>query len=117
MGSLDIGQLGSTPAISTAAAGVSVKAIMVNGAGGAFHSFIVRKDFLLVDPCKTKGMRVGVFVGSTAYYAVMLAMSKRCGLSYKDYSFIMMEPSDVMVELEAGLVDAIIFGRILPRSR
>lgn len=107
-GSLDIGQLGSTPAISTAAAGVPVKAIFVNAGGGGQHSFIVRKDSPINDPCKTKGMRVGVFVGSLAHYAVMLAVEKRCGLSYKDYNFIMMEPPDAMVQLEAGLVDAII---------
>jgi len=107
-GTLDIAQMGSTPALSAAAVKAPLKAIMTHAGGGAQHSFIVRADSPISDPCKTKGSRVGVFVGSMAHYAVMLAMKKHCGLSYNDFKFIMMKPPDAIVQLEAKLVDAII---------
>lgn len=107
-GTLDITQMGSTPAITTASVRAPIKAIMTHAGGGAQHSLIVRNDSEIKDPCQTKGQRVGVFVGSMAHYGIMLALKKQCGFSYEDYKFVMMNPPDAIVQLEAKLVDAII---------
>lgn len=108
VGSLDIGQMGSTPAISAAARGVPLTAVMTPYMGGGIVSFILPNKSPINDPCKTKGMRVGLFVGSMAHYGVLSALNKRCGFTEKDYELIMMKPADALVQLEAGLVDAII---------
>ena len=107
-GNLDITQMGSTPAITTAAVGAPIKAIMTHAGGGAQHSLIVRADSPIQDPCQTKGLRVGVFVGSMAHYGIMLALKKKCGLGYEDFKFIMANPPDAIVQLEAKLLDAVI---------
>lgn len=107
VGSLDIAQMGSTPGIATAARGVPVTAVMTAYMGGGIVSFVLSSKSPATDPCQTKGMRIGLFIGSMAHYGVMSALNHHCGFTEKDYDLIMMKPADALVQLEAGLVDGI----------
>jgi sulfonate transport system substrate-binding protein len=104
-GAVDVGGVGNTPPIFSAAAGGKIAIISAGRASAAGDAVLVPKGSTVRTLADLKGKRVAVAKGSSAHGNLLLQLTK-AGLVPADVQTTFMAPSDGYAALAAGRVDA-----------
>lgn len=103
-GELDIGYVGTPPALTHAAKGVEIQILAsVNNEGSAL---IVRRGVSRTEDLKGKTVAIPM-VGSIQDVLLRMILS-RSGMSYKDLNVVEVRPPDMPAQLEVGRLDGFI---------
>ena len=104
-GAVDVGGVGNTPPIFSAAAGGKIAIISAGRASASGDAVLVPKGSAVRTLADLKGKRVAVAKGSSAHGNLLLQLTK-AGLVPADVQTTFMAPSDGYAALAAGRVDA-----------
>ena len=104
-GAVDVGGVGNTPPIFSAAAGGKIAIISAGRASAAGDAVLVPKGSTARTFTDLKGKRVAVAKGSSAHGNLLLQL-KKAGLVPADIQITFVAPSDGYAALAAGRVDA-----------
>ena len=104
-GAVDVGGVGNTPPIFSAAAGGKIDIISAARASAAGDAVLVPKGSTMRTFADLKGKRVAVAKGSSAHGNLLLQLTK-AGLVPADVQITFIAPSDGYAALAAGRVDA-----------
>ena len=104
-GAVDVGGVGNTPPIFSAAAGGKIAIISAGRASATGDAVLVPKGSTVRTFADLKGKRVAVAKGSSAHGNLLLQLTK-AGLAPADVQTTFMAPSDGYAALAAGRVDA-----------
>jgi sulfonate transport system substrate-binding protein len=104
-GAVDIGGVGNTPPIFSAAAGGKIAIVSASHDSAAGDALLVPKGSTVRTVADLKGKRVAVATGSSAHGNLLLQLTK-AGLTPSDIKTTFLAPSDGYAALAAGRVDA-----------
>jgi sulfonate transport system substrate-binding protein len=104
-GAVDIGGVGNTPPIFSAAAGGKIAIVSASHDSAAGDALLVPKGSTVRTVADLKGKRVAVATGSSAHGNLLLQLTK-AGLTPSDIKTTFLAPSDGYAALSAGRVDA-----------
>jgi sulfonate transport system substrate-binding protein len=104
-GSINIGQVGSLPAIQAASNSIPIKIIGAYMTGtGKSEGLLSRKGSGIAALGDVKGRKIGVQVGSASHFLLMQYLQK-AGLSEDDIQIVNLSFGDINAALEAGSID------------
>ncbi|MBL7495390.1 ABC transporter substrate-binding protein [Frankia sp. CNm7] len=102
---IDIGGVGETPPIFTAAAGVKITLVGAYQAEVTGSAIVVPKDSPIKALGDLKGKKIAVAKGSSAHYHLLAALTK-AGLTFDDIEPAYLQPPDALAAFGNGSVDA-----------
>jgi sulfonate transport system substrate-binding protein len=104
-GAIDIGAVGNTPPIFSAAA--KAKVAVVSGAKGNVESdaVLVQPDSPLHQVSDLRGKTIGVAKGSSAHGQILLTL-KKAGLSTSDVKLVFLQPAEAYAAFNQHKIDA-----------
>ncbi|KAA9156695.1 ABC transporter substrate-binding protein [Amycolatopsis acidicola] len=104
-GAIDIGGVGNTPPIFSAAANAKISLVSAAHGGVAGDALLVPHDSPLRSVADLKGKTIGVAKGSSAHGQVLLNLRK-IGLSTKDVKLSYLQPADAYSAFTQHQIDA-----------
>ncbi|MBK1787492.1 ABC transporter substrate-binding protein [Prauserella cavernicola] len=104
-GAVDIGRVGNTPPIFSAAANANISVVSAAQRDVAGDALLVREDSPLREVGELRGKRVGVAKGSSAH-GQLLYLLQKAGLSTQDVELSYLQPADAYGAFTQGQVDA-----------
>jgi sulfonate transport system substrate-binding protein len=107
-GALDLGSVGDTPPIFSAAAGgtgAEVRIVAASSAGGDRDQILVPGGSGITSAAQLKGRRVAVAQGSAAHLTLLLAL-QRAGLSWSQIDPVFLQPPQAQAAFGTHQVDA-----------
>ena len=105
-GAIDIGGVGDTPPLFSAAAGSGIRIVAAESSGGdRAEAIVVPKGSSLHHLSDLKGKKVAFAQASAAQYT-LLALLRRSGLSFSDITPVNLQPAQALAALASGSIDA-----------
>lgn len=104
-GAIDVGGVGNTPPIFSAAAKASIRIIAASQQARASNSVLVPKNSTVTGFAGLKGKKIAVAQASSAHGQVLLELAKH-GLAVSDVSLEFLQPADGLAAFSQGSVDA-----------
>ncbi|MFP3091498.1 ABC transporter substrate-binding protein [Treponema sp. TIM-1] len=104
-GSIDLGLVGTTPAVTAISNNLGVEIIWIHGILGKSEALAVKNDSGIDSVSGLAGAKVGVPFGSTAHYSLLSALS----LNNVDASLVTvldMQPADIYAAWQRGDINA-----------
>ncbi|OHV35035.1 ABC transporter substrate-binding protein [Pseudofrankia sp. EUN1h] len=102
---IDLGGVGDTPPIFTAAAGFKISLVAAYQQDVTGAAIVVQKDSPIKTLADLKGKKVAVAKGSSAHYHLLTALAK-AGLTFDDIQPAYLQPPDALAAFGSGSVDA-----------
>lgn len=104
-GAIDIGGVGNTPPIFSAAANAKITVVQVGQHTGPGDAILVPGDSPIRDPQQLKGKTIAVAQGSSAH-GQLLTVLNRYGIAVSDVKVDYLQPSDAYAAFTQHRVDA-----------
>jgi sulfonate transport system substrate-binding protein len=104
-GAVDIGAVGNTPPIFSAAANAKVEVVQVGQHTGPGDAILVPGDSPLRDPKDLKGKTIAVAQGSSAHGQLLMVLNKY-GIAVSDVKIDYLQPSDAYAAFTGHRIDA-----------
>jgi sulfonate transport system substrate-binding protein len=104
-GAVDVGGVGNTPPIFSAAAGGKIAIVSASRDSAAGDALLVPRGSTVRTVADLKGKRVGVATGSSAHGNLLLQLTK-AGMTPSDVKTTFLAPPDAYAALAAGRIDA-----------
>jgi taurine transport system substrate-binding protein len=102
---IDVATVGSVPFLIGLSQGADWVMIGINSEGAYAEGFVARKDSGIDTLADLKGKRIGYFRGSTAHYAVMMAL-RQLGLRPDQVTLLHMPPAEQVAAMAKKELDA-----------
>jgi sulfonate transport system substrate-binding protein len=104
-GAIDIGAVGNTPPIFSAAANAKITVVQAGQKNGPGDAILVPSDSPIQDPQQLKGKTIAVAQGSSAH-GQLLTVLNRYGIAVSDVKVDYLQPSDAYAAFTQHRVDA-----------
>lgn len=104
-GAIDVGGVGNTPPIFSAAANASIRIIASSQQSPAANSVLVPKTSTVTDFAGLKGKKIAVAQSSSAHGQVLQELAKN-NMKVSDVSLEFLQPADGLAAFSQGSVDA-----------
>lgn len=104
-GSIDITELGSSPAALGLSNGLDFEVIWVGDIIGSAETLVAKADSSIVTVTDLAGKKVATPFASTAHYSLLNAL-KLAGMSESDLTLFDMQPDDIYAAWQRGDIDA-----------
>lgn len=105
-GDVDVGYMGSPPAISAFAQGLPVSVFFIESDAGASESLVVQKDSGINGPEDLAGKTIGVWRGTSAEFALGHALAK-ANIKREDVNILDLDVTALIASFRTGEVDGI----------
>lgn len=105
-GSVDIGSVGNSPPIFTAAGGAKIALVGAQTNSANFNALLVPKGSSITSLAQLKGKKIAVPQGSSSDYNLLAALTK-AGISVHDVTLDYLQPADALAAFGSHQVDAV----------